>query len=190
VYGLGTETVVVTVPARELGHILAHGINSLITLRLDGEDQLALARQIQRHPTRGEFLHVDFVRVRRDVAISADVALHLLGDPEGVKSGGLLEQVVFSIPVEAKPQDIPTVLEIDVSQLEIGDQLHVADVALPRGVVTHLELDALVAQVVAPRVAVVAEGEAGEEVEGEAVAGTAEGAPTDEDAAGGGTGAE
>src|SRR5512139_2612209 len=65
VYGLGTETLSVSVSARELQHILsgASGANSLITLRLDGGEQLALARQIQRHPVKGTLTHVDFIRV-------------------------------------------------------------------------------------------------------------------------------
>ena len=84
---------------------------------------LTLARQIQRHPTRGELVHVDFVRIRRDVAVSADVPLHLIGEPTGVRDGGLLEQLMFQLTVEAKPGNIPVSIEIDVPELDIGDQL-------------------------------------------------------------------
>jgi large subunit ribosomal protein L25 len=164
VYGLDTDTVEVSVPARELNHILAGGANTLITLKLDGDDALTLARQVQRHPTRGDLLHVDFIRVRTDVAVSAEVALHLTGEPAGVRDGGVLEQLVFSVTIEAKPQDIPHNLEADVSHLEIGDQLRFSEVSLPAGVTSALDPEALVVQVVAPRV--VEEPEA-EEVEGE-----------------------
>ena len=169
VYGRGGDSVAVTVPARELDHILAHGVNTLITLKLEGADQLALARQVQRHPTRGELVHVDFVRVRVDVAIAAEVALHLVGEAVGVRDGGLLEQPVFALPVEAKPQDIPASIEVDVSELAIGDQLRVSDLPLPAGVVTHVDPETLVVNVAAPRVAVEDEGEGveGEGVEGE-----------------------
>ena len=171
VYGLGNDTVEVSVPARELNHILAAGANTLITLKVGGDDALTLARQVQRHPTKGELLHVDFIRVRTDVAVSAEVALRLTGEPAGVKDGGVLEQLVFSVPVEAKPQDIPHELEADVSHLSIGDQIRMAEVSLPAGVVTTLEPDTLAAQVIAPRVVeeeVPEEGEEGEEgVEGE-----------------------
>ena len=143
----------ITVPARELGHILAHGANTLIRLQLEGDSQLTLARQIQRNPTRGDLVHVDFVRVRTDVAVSAEVAVHLLGEPEGVRNGGLLEQLVFSLPIEARPQDI-----------------RLTDLPLPSGVQATIEPDALIAQVVAPRVAT-AEEEAAEGAEGEAVEG-------------------
>jgi large subunit ribosomal protein L25 len=168
VYGLGSDTVEVSVPARELNHILVGGANTLITLKIGGDDALALARQVQRHPTKGELLHVDFIRVRTDVAVSADVALHLTGEPAGVKDGGVLEQLVFAVPVEAKPQDIPQELEADVSHLSIGDQIRMTEVSLPVGVVTTLEPDTLVAQVIAPRVVEEEVPEEGEEgLEGE-----------------------
>ncbi len=167
VYGLGGDTVAVTVPGHELSHILAGGANVLITLELGGDHQLALARQVQRHPTRGSLVHVDFVRVRTDVAVAAEVPLHLLGEPAGVRDGGVLEQLVFALPIEAKPQEIPAVIEADVAHLDIGDQLRLNEIALPPGVTATVEPDTLVAQVVAPRV--VEEPE--EPVEGEAVEG-------------------
>jgi large subunit ribosomal protein L25 len=182
VYGLGGNTVTVTVPSRELTHILAHGANTLIRLHLGGDDQLTLARQVQRHPTRGDLVHLDFIRVRTDVAVSAEVALHLVGEPEGVRNGGLLEQLVFGLPIEAMPQDIPGSIDVDVAHLDIGDQFRLDEITLPAGVTATIEPDALIAQVVAPRVveevveAVEGEGEEGEAVEGEA----AEGAPAAE----------
>jgi large subunit ribosomal protein L25 len=166
-YGLETETANVTVPSRELNHILAgeSGANTLITLRLDGEEHLALARQIQRHPTRGDLLHVDFIRVRRDVAVAAEIPVHLVGEPEGVRDGGILEQLVFTLSIEAKPEDIPPGVEADVSALNIGDQLRIADLRLPAGVAVQQEADELVVQVIVPRV--VEEPEAEEAEEGE-----------------------
>ena len=171
-YGLETETSNVTVPSRELNHILAgeSGANTLITLKLDGEEHLALARQIQRHPTRGDLLHVDFIRVRRDVAVAAEIPVHLVGEPEGVRDGGILEQLVFTLSIEAKPEDIPPDVEADVSALNIGDQLRIADLRLPTGVAVQQEPDELVVQVIVPRVVEEPEEEAeeGEEIEGEA----------------------
>jgi large subunit ribosomal protein L25 len=168
------------VPTHDLDLILAKGVNSLITLRLDGDDQLALARQVQRHPVRGDLLHVDFVRVSVDVAIAADVALILTGEPEGVRNGGLLDQQLFTLAVEAKPQDIPTSIEVDVSHLDLGDQLRLAEVPLPAGVTATLEPDTLLAHVVAPRGL---GGPGGEDEEGEAGEG-GEGAETPAEDAG------
>lgn len=171
VYGLGGDSITISVAARELSHILSgeSGANTLINLAVDGDEYLTLARQIQRHPTRGDLVHVDFVRIRRDVAVAAEVPLHLTGEPAGVRDGGLLEQLLFSLSVEAMPADIPTVVEADVAALTIGDQLRVAELPIPAGVTLQHEDDELVAQVVAPRIEVeeeAAEGEEGEEGEG------------------------
>ena len=194
VYGLGNETITITVPARELTHILATGANTLINLKLDAGDALTLARQVQRHPTRGDLVHVDFIRVRTDVAVAAEVPLHLTGEAAGVKDGGVLEQLLFNLPIQAMPQNIPHDIEADVSHLEIGDQLRLEEITLPPGVETELEADTLVVQVIAPRVveepeAELAEGEVaeGEGEAGEGAAADGEGAPAE---AGGDEGGE
>jgi large subunit ribosomal protein L25 len=192
VYGLGADTIPIAVDARELGHILAGGANTLITLKIGDDDALALARQVQRHPTRGEYLHIDFVRVRTDVAVAAEVPLHLTGEPVGVRDGGLIEQLIFSLPIEAKPQDIPNSLEHDISALEIGDQFRVSELVLPPGVTATVDGDLLVGQVVAPRLVVEEEVEGEEGVEGEEAVegeeGTAE--ASSGDGTGGGEGGE
>ena len=173
VYGRGEEAEAVTVPAHDLDLILTKGVNSLITLRMGGTDQLALARQVQRDPVRGDLVHVDFVRVSVDVAIAADVALVLMGEPEGVRNGGLLDQQLFTLPVEAKPQDIPTSIEIDVSHLDLADQLRLGDVTLPAGVTSPLEPDTLLATIAVPRGLAAQEGEEGEGEGGEGEGGAA-----------------
>lgn len=170
VYGLSSDTVSITVPAHDLDRILrgASGANTLITLELDGDDLLAFARQIQRHPTRGDLVHVDFIRVRRDQAVMAEVPLHVEGDVPGVRAGGHLEQLLFHVTVEAKPADIPNSITVDVSMLELGDQLRVADLPVPAGITLQHEQDELVAQVTIPRGMAEGEAEEGEEgAEGE-----------------------
>jgi large subunit ribosomal protein L25 len=193
VYGLDAETLAVTVSARELDHALhsESGANTLITLKFagDGDDALALARQIQRHPTRNELVHVDFVRVRRDVAVAAEIPLTIEGEPPGVKEGGILEQLFFTITVEALPGNIPTSIVVDVSHLALGDQLRVADLPIPPGVAVQHEPDELVAQVSIPR-GLTEEEEAAEaalEAEGEE---GAEGVPEGDAAEGGGEASE
>jgi large subunit ribosomal protein L25 len=168
VYGLEHEPASVTVVGRELERILhgEGGANTLITLHLDGDDALALARQIQRHPTRGDLVHVDFVRVRRDVAVSAEVPVQTEGEPPGVREGGLLEQLLFTVTVEAMPGNIPTHLTIDVSGLALGDQLHISDLAVPAGVTLQHEPEELIVQVAIPRGMDEGEEEEGEEGEG------------------------
>jgi large subunit ribosomal protein L25 len=170
VYGLGAETIPVSVPARALGHILAAdtGANTLITLELGGDAVLALARQIQRNAVRGDLEHVDFVRVRRDVAVSAEVPVHLVGEAVGTREGGILEQQVFMLTVEARPADIPASVELVISALAIGDQLRVSDLQLPQGVKVMQDPEELVVGVAAPRVVAAEDAAAAAAVEGEA----------------------
>jgi large subunit ribosomal protein L25 len=174
VYGQGTDPEPVAVPSRDLQHILggAGGANTLINLDLSGRSELVLARQVVRHPVRHNLVHLDFIRVRRDQAVSAEVPIHLVGEAQGHKDGGLLEQDTFTLSIEAKPGDLPAGIEADVSALGIGDQLTVADLKLPAGVATTQDPGDLVAHVSAPKgldlpeEGEAAEGEEGEEGEG------------------------
>ena len=176
VYGLDEESVSVTVNAHQLGTILSSksGANTLITLQIDGRDQLALARQVQRDAVKGSLVHVDFVRVRADQTIQAEVRLDLQGEAEGVSNGGMLEQLMHTLTVEGKPGQLPNEIAHDVSALELGDQLHVSDLAIPAGIVVVNEAEDLIATISQPRgleaeEEAAAEGEEG--VEGEGVEG-------------------
>ncbi len=174
VYGLGTDPEPVAVPSRELQHILsgAGGKNTLINLDLSGRAELVLARQVVRHPVRHTLVHLDFIRVRRDQAVSAEVPIHLVGEAAGVREGGLVEQATFTLSIEAKPGDLPASIEVDVSALNIGDQITVADLNLSSGVITTQEPGDLVAHVTMPRgLDLPEEGEAAEGEEGEGVEG-------------------
>src|SRR5919106_1172759 len=170
VYGLGTDATPVAVPDRDLQHILhgPGGANTLINLDVSGKSELVLARQIQRHPVRHNLLHVDLIRVSRDVAIAAEVPIHLIGEPTGVRDGGILEQVTFTLSVEAKPADVPRAIEVDISALGIGDHLSVSDLVLPRGVTTTQEPEDQVAHVSQPRGLVLPEEIEAAEAEAEA----------------------
>ena len=170
VYGLGDDNVSVSVSSRELVHILSggSGMNTLITLKIDGADELAIARQIQRHPVKGTVMHVDFVRVRADQTIQAEIPVHLTGEAEGAVRGGILEQLVHTLTDEAKPSDFPPSIEYDVSALEIGEQVYVRDLTVPPKVTVLQDGDDLVAQISAPRVV---EPEEGAEAEAEAAEG-------------------
>ena len=183
VYGLDSDPQSVLCNARELERILhgASGANTLITLNLGDGDALALARQIQRHATRGDLVHVDFVRISRTIAVTAEVPLHLEGEAPGSRQGGLLEQLLFSVTVEAMPGNIPNELVIDVSTLELGDQIHVSDLKVAAGVEIQQEADALVAQVAIPRGLGDEEEGEGEEGEGGDAAASAEGGDSGSD---------
>ena len=116
---------------------------------------------------KGTLIHVDFVRVRADQTIQAEVRLNLLGSPEGVSQGGMLEQLMHSLTVEGKPGQLPTEIEHDVTALVLGDQLRVGDLSLPAGVLVTNDPEELIAMISVPRGLEAGEGEvAAEAAEG------------------------
>jgi large subunit ribosomal protein L25 len=149
-----------------------------------------LARALQRHPVKGSVTHVDFLIVRRDEVISAEVPVNLIGEALEVQHGdGMVEQQLFTLPVRAFPTDIPNFVELDISGLTIGAFLRVADLHLPDAVTVDIDPEVTVAAGLPPRLEIV-EAVVGEEgvAEGEVATeeGAAEGEPssgsTDEEA--------
>jgi large subunit ribosomal protein L25 len=154
-YGGEGEPKHFSVDARELRQaLLASG--AVIELDVGGETATAVVKEQQRDPVRGDMLHVDFVRVRMDVAIQAVVPLELVGaeDAPGVREGGVLEQQLREVNVEALPAEIPEAVRHDVSGLEMGATLHVSDLTAPEGVKILDDPETVVASVTLPRVEV------------------------------------
>jgi len=181
VYGHGSEPLPVAVGARDFQLAMSGeaGLNTLLSLEVDGKDYLTLARDIQRHPFKNVVTHVDFLIVRRDEVISAEVSINLVGEAVEVQHGdGIVEQLLFSLPVKAKPADIPASVELDISELTIGDALHVSDIVISAGV--ELDTDPATTVVVGqpPRVQV-SEEEAEAAAEGEGEAPSEGAAPTE-----------
>jgi large subunit ribosomal protein L25 len=168
-YGPSVEATSLLVDAKQVWQALHTdaGANVLINLVVDGSGYLTIAREIQTHPIRGNILHVDFVNVKRDVKIHADVPVHVVGESHGIKEGGQLDHHLHELKVEALPTGIPTALEVDITALGIGESLYVSDVPLPDGVEVLNPPEDLVLQVIEPIVMKVEE-EVAEEVEEEA----------------------
>jgi large subunit ribosomal protein L25 len=139
----------------------------------------ALVKDLQRHPVRRDVLHVDFLSVDVDVVISTDVPIVLEGEATLViREQGVVDQVMNAIVIQAKPDDIPGSLSVDVSELEIGHTITVADLELPPGVATEVDPEETVATAQLTSLALAeeeeGEGEEGEEgVEGEFAEGEA-----------------
>jgi large subunit ribosomal protein L25 len=147
VYGHGIEALSVSVDGRDLRHALSGdaGTNQLLQLKIGSDTHLALARVLQRHPVRHTVLHVDFQIVSRDEVISADVPIVLVGEAKEVeREQGLVEQQLTSLTVKATPSRIPTNLEVDISELHIGDSIRVGDLRLPSGVATDISPEEIV----------------------------------------------
>jgi large subunit ribosomal protein L25 len=170
IYGHGTDPLPVAIGGRELRVALngEAGANQLLSLDTGSGTFLTLAREMQRHPVSQTVTHVDFIIVRRDEVISADVPITLVGEALEVQHGdGLVEQQMFTLPINALPGAIPSGLEADISELTIGGQVRVSDLTLPSGVTTEVDPETAIAIGQPPRVVVeeevAAEGEEGEE---------------------------
>jgi len=190
IYGHGVEPLPVAVDGRDLRHALTTdaGLNALLALQVDGTTHLTLARSIQRHPVRGTVAHVDFLIVRRDEVVAADVPVALVGEAIEVhRAEGIVEQQMFSLSVRATPAHIPSSIEVDISALAVGDSIRVGDLRLPSGVSTEVNPDDIV--VIGQPPTVTAAPEPAEGAEGAEAAGGGEAAAEAAGAAGGAEGA-
>ena len=169
-YGHGEESVALSVDAAELKR-LVHAIsieNTIVDLDLGGsEPYKVLIRELQRHPVRDEFLHIDFFHVAMDEKLQVEIPIVLVGTPTGVKNkGGVLDHQLRELEVYCLPGNIPEKVELDVSALDIGDSVHVSDIRL--GDVEILtDADRAVVAVLAPTVIEVEEAAVVEEAPAE-----------------------
>lgn len=157
IYGAKVQPEPLQISKRAITALLSHasGENILVELELagDAQNRLALIQEVQHSPLGGDVLHVDFHAVSMDEMIEADVPLEPTGTANGVKNfGGLLEQNIRSLAIECLPRDLPDVIVIEVSALNIGDSIHVRDLQLPSGVTTRVQPELTVISVMAPTV--------------------------------------
>ena len=131
IYGHGADPRHVSLPAREFSNAIRHGgINVLLTLEIDGSDQLAIPKAIQRHAIKGSYEHVDLLAVRRGEKVTIDVPLHVVGD---VVSGGLLAQEHTTVSIEAEATHLPAAIEVSIEGLEIGSHITAGQLTLAPG---------------------------------------------------------
>ena len=168
IYGGDNKPQPLQVAARDINAMMsqASGENVLVELEIAGEgsSRTALVQEVQHSPIRGDIRHVDFHAISMDQMIQAEVPLEPTGTSVGVKTfGGLLEQSLRMLAIECLPGDLPDRITVDVSQLNIGDSIHVRDIQFPSGVTPKVQADLTAFSVVAPVVEeepVVAEAEA------------------------------
>src|SRR5919109_193102 len=137
-YGNGRKPHAICVPERELRRVLTgpSGLHAILDVVVEGQNttHASILKDFQADPIRGHISHVDLQEVRLDQAIQASVTVQLVGEPEGVKEGGVLSQVQREINVEALPMEIPDHIDLDVSGMAIGDTLRLADLQAQDGV--------------------------------------------------------
>ena len=178
VYGRGTDTVPVKVDARDLYGVLhtEAGANAILSLEVEGGGTiLTVAREIQRHPVRGEINHLDFIKVSLDEAIEAEVGIEYVGEPLVVREdGALVETIEVSVVIEALPTEIPSSIELNIEAMTIGDTLTIADLPVIDGVTYVDDPERPLVSVLLPRIEEEPEPLEGLDLEGELVEGDAE----------------
>lgn len=182
-YGRAQDTVSIQIDARTFRQFLrTYGENVIINMEIaNGNTETAIIKEIQRHPVeKHTLMHADFIRISLDEPVTSTVSVVLEGIPQGIQEGGVLEFPLRQITIHCLPIRMPTDIFVDVSELDIGDSIHVSDLSLDEDIEILDDLERTIATVSQPRVQLeeeeAAEGEEGEEGEVEA---DAEAQPTE-----------
>ena len=152
-YGHQTDSIPLTVDGRQF-HNLVHssaGTHVILKLMLDTDKApTVIVKEVQRNPVKDEIIHVDFQSVALDEKITAAVPLSMVGDSVGVREGGILQHGLWELQVEALPTDLPDHIEVDISDLKIGDSLHASEINLPPELTMVTATEDVVATVLPP----------------------------------------
>jgi large subunit ribosomal protein L25 len=170
IYGHGEQTRACQVERKQVEKLLTSGSyeSTVIDLKLeDGATSSVLIREVQVHPYRPEVLHIDFLAVRKGEKVKLEVPVRLVGVSAGVKEGGIMEHLRHDVEIRCIPSKIPEALDIEISEMNVGDSITVADLVVPEDVEILTDAAATIASVVPPAVKV--EEEVVEEVEEEGV---------------------
>lgn len=152
-YGTDIQPQPLAVSPKELATVLAtvHGRNSVIELQIDGKEKMtAMVRQYSHHPVSRAILHADFLQIDMAKPVDVDVPFKLVGKCKGVVEGGVLLQVYRTLPIRSLPEKIPSLIELDVTELGLGESTKTSQLALPEGVTVRLPSEQTIAVVNAP----------------------------------------
>jgi len=156
-YGRGETTVTVEVDARKFERMLQHGLaeHGMLELNLkEGRNKrrrTVLIREVQHHPVTGEILHADFYHVEMEQEIEVSVPIVLVGQPEGVKKGGILEHVLREVEIQCVAKRMPENISLDVTGVDLGHSLHVRDLVLDEDIRVLTEPERTVVSVLPPK---------------------------------------
>lgn len=171
IYGHGREPQPLSLNARDLDKMLGRiqAESTVIEVTVGGTTSKTLIREIQRHPIRRQILHVDFQALVAGEKVTVNIPIVLHGIPEGVRlGGGVLDQTLREVEIEVDPSSIPDHIEYDVTNMVIGDSVHVSDLKVPEGIEVLDDPETSVAVLAAPRAVIEETAAVAEPVEGEA----------------------
>ena len=169
IYGDGEAATAIELNMHDFEQLLHHHTSEtmLVEMTVEGEgDVTVLVKDVQRHPVTSDPMHVDMQKIAADKPIQVDIQLEPVGEAIGMKAGGNLDLVMHTIAIECLPGDLVESIEVDVSEMEIGDSLHVSDLKLGAKLKLLGDEDAIVISVSAPRAEEEEEDEGAEAVEG------------------------
>jgi large subunit ribosomal protein L25 len=169
-YGKGLQARGLIIDSREMKKLLFTdgGSHGLFQLQIEGETdpKVVLFKEYQIDPMKRSIIHADFYQVDITQRLELDVPLNLVGEPVGVEKGGLLQQIRHEVTIKALPTNIPDSFEVDVTNLDLGESLHVEELKAPEGVEVVFDVNFTLATVIAPKGAAAEEEEEEEAVEG------------------------
>ena len=153
IYGHSREPQSLAIDTRELERLLERvaAASTVIELSIDGRSARTLIREIQRHTVKRSILHVDFQELVAGEKVTVSIPLVFVGSAEGVRGGGILDQVMHELEIRVDPSNIPNHVDVDVTPLAIGHSIHVRELSIPAGVEVLDDEDATVCTVSAPR---------------------------------------
>lgn len=157
IYGHARESQPLAISARDLEKLLSHisADNTVVEIAVEGATSRALIREIQRHPFKRVILHVDFQELVAGEKMTVRVPIRLLGTPAGVRlGGGIIDHTLRELTISVDPANMPNQIEIDITDLELGQSIHVSGVKVPAGVTVLDEPGAAVVVIATPRAAV------------------------------------
>ncbi|WP_127589657.1 50S ribosomal protein L25 [Paenibacillus lautus] len=153
VFGTGEDNMMIQLSAKEFGKWARNGKGGILELRFDDRDPIpVLLESVQRDPITREYIHVDFLRININEVVRTKVNLDYIGTAKGAKLGGVVQIQSTFIEIESFPDRIPATIPVEISELEIGNSLHVGDLKLPEGVVPISSANELLVSVVTPKV--------------------------------------
>jgi large subunit ribosomal protein L25 len=170
IYGHGRDPQPLALNARDLDKMLSHiqAESTVIEVTVGGQTAKTLIREIQRHPIKRQILHVDFQALVAGEKVTVNIPIVLVGIPEGVRlEGGVLDHTLRELEIEVDPSSIPDRVELDVTNMVIGDSMHVSDLTIPPGVEVLDDPETSVAVLAAPRAVIEEVAPVAEAVEGE-----------------------
>lgn len=193
IYGHDTEPLMIKTNSHDLRMIMKGLETTNPFFNIVGEDEggkrvegdIVILKELQVHPLTHEYLHIDLHKIDMKKELTVEVPIHFVGKAQGVTMGGILQEIRRQLEISALPAEIPEYIEINVSEMNIGDSLHLGDIQLPKGCSTDTSVNYTIVTVIAPKLyeEEIEEETVEEALEGEEAAAETEGEETAEDKA-------